>query len=137
VAIQLQVSAGQLRGRWVLVGVPVAFTIVGLLAIRHPQLRGNGQGMAQAAFTGSCSGVLGLLLVLAILKPLATALCLGSGATGRLFTPTLSTGAVLGAALGIVWNYRWPGAPVGSYAASSPPPRLSAPRCKPRLPPSR
>ena len=41
---------------------------------------------------------LGLLLTLFALKPLVTALCLGSGASGGLFTPTLSTGAVLGSA---------------------------------------
>jgi len=53
---------------------------------------------------------------LAGLKPLVTALCLGSGANGGLFTPTLSTGAVLGAALGGAWSLIWPGASVGAYA---------------------
>ena len=32
------------------------------------------------------------------------------------FTPTLSTGAALGAALGVGWTAMWPGTPVGSYA---------------------
>lgn len=89
---------------------------------RHPLPAAARQrpGHAQAAFVSNTgSGALGLLLlvlVLAILKPLATTLCLGGGATGGLFTPTLSTGAVLGAALGTIWNHLWPGAPVGGYA---------------------
>ena len=44
------------------------------------------------------------------------AACLGSGASGGLFTPTLSTGAALGAAAGIAWSAAWPGSPVGAYA---------------------
>ena len=62
-----------------------------------------------------------LLLALFALKPLVTALCLGSGASGGLFTPTLSTGAVLGGAAGLAWSLAWPG--------SRPAPmRWSAPR---------
>ena len=33
-----------------------------------------------------------------------------------LFTPTLSTGAVLGGALGLAWNLAWPGSPSGAFA---------------------
>jgi H+/Cl- antiporter ClcA len=51
-----------------------------------------------------------------LLKPLVTALCLGSGAAGGLFTPTLSTGALLGGLLGTVWSLVWPGSPAGAYA---------------------
>ena len=36
--------------------------------------------------------------------------------TGGLFTPTLSTGAVLGGAAGIAWSLAWPGFPAGAYA---------------------
>jgi CIC family chloride channel protein len=70
--------------------------------------------MADDAFTGV--GGLGLLLVLSALKPLVTVLCLGSGASGGLFTPTLSTGAVLGGALGMAWSLAWPGSPSGAFA---------------------
>ncbi len=57
------------------------------------------------------SASLGLLLALFALKPLVTAMCLGSGASGGLFTPTLCTGAVLGGALGLAWSLAWPGSP--------------------------
>ncbi len=70
--------------------------------------------MGRDAFLGH-DGLL-LLLALFILKPLVTTLCLSSGASGGLFTPTISTGAVLGGFLGIAWSLLWPGAPVGAYA---------------------
>ena len=69
--------------------------------------------MAHDAFLSTAG--LAVLLPLFALKPLVTALCLGSGASGGLFTPTLSTGAVLGAA-GIAWSLAWPGSPAGAYA---------------------
>jgi H+/Cl- antiporter ClcA len=62
------------------------------------------------------TGALWLLVTLAVLKPLATAASLRSGASGGLFTPTLATGALLGAALGIPWAALWPGSPAGAYA---------------------
>ena len=44
-----------------------------------------------------------------------TSVCLRSGAIGGLFTPTMSTGAVMGAFLGQAWTL-WPGTPVAGYA---------------------
>lgn len=104
----------RLTGRWSIAAVPAACGLLGVAGIWYPQLFGNGQDMARDAFAGA-SG-LGLLLVLFALKPLVTSLCLGSGASGGLFTPTLSTGAVLGGALGLAWSLLWPGSPPGAYA---------------------
>ncbi|HLI59064.1 MAG TPA: chloride channel protein [Solirubrobacteraceae bacterium] len=99
----------------VALGAPlVAFTILGLIGMRYPQLFGNGKDMAHAAFLGA--GTVGLLLILGALKPLVTALCLSSGASGGVFTPVMSTGAVLGGALGLAWSHVWPGSPAGAYA---------------------
>jgi CIC family chloride channel protein len=109
------VSFHQLRGRWGLGGPAAAFGVLGLVAAAYPQLLGNGQEMAQRAFVFTGSSV-ALVAALTVLKPLVTALCLGSGASGGLFTPTLATGAVLGALLGAGWSQLLPGAPVGSYA---------------------
>jgi CIC family chloride channel protein len=92
----------------------VAFGILGLIGFALPQLFGNGRGMANQAFLGV--GGFGLLFLLFLLKPLVTAMCLGTGATGGLFTPTLSTGAMFGGAFGIAWNLIWPGSPTGAYA---------------------
>jgi CIC family chloride channel protein len=92
----------------------VAFGLLGVIGIAYPQLFGNGQDMAHDVFLGR--GSLALLLALAVLKPAVTALCLASGASGGLFTPVMSTGAVLGGGLGLLWSHVWPGAPAGAYA---------------------
>ncbi len=92
----------------------VAFGILGLIGFAYPQLFGNGRDMAHDAFVGA--GGFGLLLALFFLKPLVTSMMLGSGATGGLFTPTFSTGAAFGGAVGIAWSALWPGSPSGAYA---------------------
>jgi CIC family chloride channel protein len=108
------VSHHSARGRAMLLAPLGAFAILGLVGFAYPQLFGNGKDMAHDAFLGH--GTLLLLLALFALKPIVSALCLQSGATGGLFTPTLSTGAVLGAFLGLAWIHMWPGSPVGAFA---------------------
>jgi CIC family chloride channel protein len=108
------VSHHRLSG-WPSVAAPLlAFSILGLAALRYPQLLGNGKDMALDAFLGR--GNLTLFLALGLLKPLVTALCLESGATGGLFTPTMSTGAMLGGFLGLAWSTAWSGGALGAYA---------------------
>jgi CIC family chloride channel protein len=92
----------------------VIFTTLGALAIAYPQLLGNGKDLVQQVFTNRLG--LGLLAVLLVLKPAMTAACLGSGAPGGLFTPTLTLGVLFGALLGHGWGALWPGAGTGSYA---------------------
>ncbi len=108
------VSAHHASGLLLLLAPLGAFLILGVVSLAYPQVLGNGRGMAEQAFLGD-AGLL-LLVALFVLKPLMTALCLGSGASGGLFTPTLSTGAMLGGALGEIWNLVWPGTPSGAYA---------------------
>lgn len=108
------VSARRPTGWRLVPAITAAFPVTGLVALWHPQLLGNGKDLAAAGFAGA--GSLGLLLALGVVKPLVTALCLGSGATGGLFTPTLATGAMLGGAFGSIWLHAWPGAPLGSFA---------------------
>lgn len=110
------VSHHQARGRLLLVAPLIAFSVLGVVAIRYPLLLGNGKELAEQAFLGAHGVPVTALLAMAALKPLVTALCLGSGATGGLFTPTMCTGALLGALLGTAWSHLWPGAPTGSYA---------------------
>jgi H+/Cl- antiporter ClcA len=100
---------------WMRIVAPVfALALLGGVSIVFPQLLGNGKDIAQLAFSGEAS--LGLLLPLVILKPAVTALCLGSGAPGGLFTPSLSFGAILGGIVGQVWMALWPGSPPGLFA---------------------
>ena len=88
--------------------------VLGLFSIWFPQLLGNGKDVSQLAFTNLVSP--GLLMILLILKPAATILCVRSGAPGGLFTPSLTAGAMLGAVLGYVWAWLWPGVPPGLFA---------------------
>jgi len=108
------VAHHRVSGKGVIVAPFVAFTILGAIGIAYPALFGNGKDMAHRAFLGQ--GTLLLLLALFLLKPLVTSLCVGSGASGGLFTPFLSTGAVFGGFTGIAWSMLWPGSPVGAYA---------------------
>jgi H+/Cl- antiporter ClcA len=97
-----------------LVAPIVVFTALGALSIAYPQLLGNGKPVVQLALVAKLS--VALLAILLVLKPLVTAACLGSGAPGGLFTPTLAYGVLLGGLLGEGWAQIWPGAPLGGYA---------------------
>jgi chloride channel protein, CIC family len=115
--IRLIGAAGALRPRrtaWRLAAPVAIFTALGALAIAYPELLGNGKNVVELALVAQLGA--GLLAVLLVLKPLATAACLGSGAPGGLFTPTLAVGVLLGGLLGKGWAELWPGAPLGSFA---------------------
>jgi H+/Cl- antiporter ClcA len=102
------------KGAWSVPAMVGAFGVLGLLGLQYPQLFGNGKDAAHDVFVGG--GSLLLLLALFALKPIVTALCLQSGASGGLFTPTMATGALLGGFLGLAWSHLWPGSPVGAFA---------------------
>ena len=102
------------KGAHILWMMPVAFGILGVIGIWYPQLFGNGKDMAHEAFLGV--GGIGLLFALFALKPFVTAMMLGSGAAGGVFTPFLATGALFGAFFGALWIHMWPGTPVGAFA---------------------
>jgi H+/Cl- antiporter ClcA len=114
--VRLVARVSRLRpsGRGRLLAPIVVLAALGGLSVVYPQLLGNGKNVVQLAVTGGLG--FGLFAVLTALKPMATAACLGSGAPGGLFTPTLAFGVLLGGTLGHVWSLLWPGATAGSYA---------------------
>ncbi len=92
---------------WRRFGAPLlVLGLLGVVSIQYPQLLGNGKGVVQLALVGGIS--LGLLAVLLVLKPIATAACLGAGAPGGLFTPTLTVGVLLAGVLADAWSHVWP-----------------------------
>lgn len=93
----------------------VALGILGGVSIHFPQLLGNGRDLSQLLFSGGV-GSIGLLAALLVLKPAATLLCLGSGAPGGLFTPSLTLGALLGALMGAAGAQVAPGIQPGFAA---------------------
>ncbi len=91
----------------------VVLGLLGAISIPFPQLLGNGKDVSQLAFVGEVGAP--LLLALFALKPLATILCIRSGAPGGLFTPSLTVGALFGGVLGAAWSWLWPGVPPGLF----------------------
>lgn len=85
--------------------------LLGIVATRFPQLLGNGRDVSQLVFAGSVP--LSLASALLVLKPAAIVLCIGSGVPGGLFTPSLTSGALLGSVLGYLWSFVFPQVPIG------------------------
>jgi H+/Cl- antiporter ClcA len=88
---------------------------LGVAAVQYPQLLGNGSDICQLLFNGGITSA-ALLLPLLLLKPTATVMCLRSGTPGGLFTPSLTFGALLGAALGGLASHFWPDTSLGLAA---------------------
>jgi CIC family chloride channel protein len=95
--------------------VPSEETLLGLpLNASVPHVFGSGFPVIETALLGTLS--FGLLAALAILKPVATSLTLGSGNSGGVFAPSLFTGAALGGAFGIAVEALFPGMTAGPGA---------------------
>jgi H+/Cl- antiporter ClcA len=102
------------RGWQRFIAPTIALGLAGLVSVRFPEILGNGKDLSQLLFNDQIG--VGLVVVLLFLKPMATISCIRSGVPGGLFTPSLTFGALLGAALGHAWSALWPGAPPGIFA---------------------
>jgi len=95
--------------------LPVAvFVALGFASVPFPALLGNGKNVVQLAFEPRFGAA--LILWLLVLRPLSTIACLRAGAPGGLFTPTMTFGALTGAACGQGWSYLMAGADKRSCA---------------------
>ena len=92
----------------------IVLAVLGIVSVWFPQILGNGKDLSQLLFAGHLG--IRLVLVLLLLKPLATIMCMRSGVPGGLFTPSLTFGALMGAVLGHAWISLWPGVPLGFFA---------------------
>lgn len=98
--------------KWQRIVAPVVgLALLGVVATRFPQLLGNGRDTAQLIFLGTMPA--GLAAVLLVLKPAAILLCVRCGVPGGLFTPSLTSGALLGSALGYLSAFVMPHVPLG------------------------
>jgi CIC family chloride channel protein len=104
--------------RWTFfVQSPVAGLAVGLIGFfGFPQIMGPGYEVMDHAMHGQFTWK--LLLVLALLKILATTISFSSGTPGGMFAPTLFIGAMLGASIGTFEKIYFPSVhiTVGAYA---------------------
>jgi CIC family chloride channel protein len=89
--------------------------LVGLMALAAPQILGTGYGWVELAMAEKL-GLTTILLIL-VLKGPAMALTIGSGGSGGVFAPTVTLGATLGAAVGLLLQGQVPGVetPVAAY----------------------
>ncbi len=78
------------------------FTLFG-----HYYIQGVGYATIQDILTGANLSM-GFLLLLAVLKLVATSLTLGSGASGGIFSPALFLGATVGGAYGLMLDQLFP-----------------------------
>ena len=90
--------------------------IVGAISIGEPRVWGNGYGVVENVLNNPWTWQ--ALLLILVLKVVATVATTGSGAVGGVFTPTLFCGAVLGALYGEIMRAVMPDAhiSVGSFA---------------------
>lgn len=99
-----------------LVQPPLAGMLIGLIGfLGYPQVMGVGYETINQAIGGGLTWK--LLLVLALLKMVATTLGFSSGTPGGMFAPTLFIGAMLGTAVGALQQMWLPHltGPIGSY----------------------
>jgi len=89
---------------------------VGLMGYFFPQVLGVGYTDVEKALAGDL--VLKVVIILAVLKIIATAVCYASGNAGGIFGPSLFIGAMLGASVGSVAHLLLPAhtAGPGAYA---------------------
>jgi chloride channel protein, CIC family len=80
--------------------------LIGLVGIKFPQVMGAGYAVIDEALHGQFTWK--LLLLLALLKILATGLSFLSGTPGGMFAPALFIGAMLGGAVGSVEQHFFP-----------------------------
>jgi CIC family chloride channel protein len=77
--------------------------IVGILSLARPEVWGNGNSQIGAILVGD--GALALIATVLLFKLAATVACVGSGAVGGVFTPTLFLGASFGALFGTLVKF--------------------------------
>jgi H+/Cl- antiporter ClcA len=102
------------RGWLLLPCCVLALGVLGVFAIRYPQLLGNGKGPIQLGFDNDLG--VPLAAVLLLLKLLAAVGVLRAGAKGGLLTPGMTLGALVAIVTGGLWNLVCPAVPLGAFA---------------------
>lgn len=97
----------------------IGAAIVGMLGLVHIGVLGDGyEIIRETLHSGEHNFTISILLLLVVLKMVATSITLGSKNVGGIFAPSLFLGAVFGAFFGSIIQYFLPGLEieVGSYA---------------------
>jgi len=84
----------------------IGFFLVGLIGMFFPQIFGVGYAQVQTVLDGQME--LNLMLILVFLKIFATAITLGSGGVGGMFSPAFYIGAMAGGSFGAIVHHFFP-----------------------------
>lgn len=94
-------------------------TVIGLMGLMRPEILGPGEGFMEGILSGHITLGVGVLLLIAGVKLVATGISYGGGFVGGKLAPSLFLGIALGHAFGQVLNLFMPAALIGdaqSYA---------------------
>lgn len=97
-----------------MLGVGLMMTVL-MAATGHYYVEGVGYATIVDVLTGTVGGV-AWLVALGAMKLVATALTLGSGGSGGIFSPSLFMGATIGGAFGLLLHGLFPGVPFDAAA---------------------
>ncbi|MDL1969780.1 MAG: chloride channel protein [Candidatus Desulfofervidaceae bacterium] len=84
----------------------IGFFIVGVIGMFFPQIFGVGYAQVQAVLNGKM--IPNLMFLLVFLKIVATAITLGSGGVGGMFSPAFYIGAMAGGSFGALVHHFYP-----------------------------
>ncbi len=95
----------------------IGFFLVGIIGIFFPQIFGIGYEQVEKVLNAEM--LPWLMFILVFLKIIATAITLGSGGVGGMFSPAFFIGAMAGGAFGVIVHHFFPDitAPYPAYAA--------------------
>ena len=112
----LRIQFARLPRRSLWIQPVVGGLAVGLMGYFVPQVLGVGYDQVDRVLGGEA--ILGSVVLLAVLKMIATAVCYASGNAGGIFGPSMFIGAMMGAAVGRIAHLALPSitADAGAYA---------------------
>jgi chloride channel protein, CIC family len=118
-------EAGRLFDRLPLpavVKLPIGGLLVGLIGVFLPHVWGNGYDAVNLVLSpdpelpGWAPQMFSFVVLLFVMKIVATSVTVGSGGSGGIFTPTLFVGAALGLVIGTAAHALFPGIVASHYA---------------------
>lgn len=111
VFIQLLYAAEHVFDSWTLplyIRTAIGMALTGIIALIAPEILGAGLEFIGETIGDNISLTVGMMLMLLILKLLATTFTLGTGNSGGVFAPGLFMGAMLGGIIGQVGHQLFP-----------------------------
>jgi H+/Cl- antiporter ClcA len=104
------------KSQQILWQLPLVALLTGIIAMKMPQIMGNGRGLAEFSFVNLDQNVVVFLLVGAALKTIMTLLTIKVGVAGGTLTPSIAIGGALGSIVGFAYMVIMPGLSMATIA---------------------